>query len=120
MRTVDHIRKAFDTSPFDDPSIAFSFTEAVAVMLDAAHELEKPSKMNELFLQMWLGYVHLFTTEYNLVLVTILGDKYSQLVAHQDTEGVSRAILERLGERQPGQSFEDVDISDILEEAGIT
>lgn len=120
MRTVDHIREAFDTSPFECPSTAFQFTEAVAMILDAAHELKSPKEMQRLFQLMWQSYAGLYTTEGNHTLVTVLGDKYPQLIAHQDIEGVTRAILGRLGKRQPGQSYEDVDISDILDQAGIT
>ena len=96
-RTVDHIRDAFDTSPFEDPAIAFSFTEAVAAMLDSAHELKSPQEMQRVFQGVWGAYATLFTTERNHALVTVLGDKYPQLLAHQDTEGVARRILGRIG-----------------------
>lgn len=120
MRTVDHIRNAFDTSPFEDPSCAFSFTEAVAEMLEATHRLDNPQAVNDLFRQMWQAYANLYTTERNYALVAVMGDKYPQLIEHEDTEGVARAIFGRMGDLKPGQSFADVDITDILKEAGIT
>ena len=124
MRTVDTIREAFDTSLYDDPATAFSFTEAVAEMIDAASRIERPDRLNELFGQMWRAYAELYTVEHGAALQAILGDKYQQVVEHKDTRAVMSQVLARIHEKfggmKPGITSGEVDVEDILEEAGIT
>jgi hypothetical protein len=123
MKTVEKIREAFDTDPFDDPACAFGFTEAVAVILDAVQELQRPASMHEHFTQMWRAYAHLFETERSAALQAVLGDKYEQLTEHNNRGEVFREILARIDETfggiKPGVTAEDVDVRDILERAGI-
>ena len=121
VRTVDRVREAFDTSPFEEQGAAFCFTETMAAILDAAQGLKRPQLVNELFRAAWQNYAAMWNVEHQAALEEILGEeRFQQLKDHDETATVTRQIFERIGGLQPGQGFGDVDINDILEEAGIT
>jgi len=121
--TVEQLREILDPSMFEEQIAANDLTEGMADFLDGIKALRSPRDMKHGMNRIWRAYADIWTLEKNMALHNFLGpERFAAVNEHEDASVISHRILARIQETkqnlEPGVECQ-VDISDILGEAGI-